>query len=119
MKLRKKLTCFKSIKLTNKLIFQQRLLKKIRIQCRVFFFQILMTVLFSQFFQQLLTLRKKCPYSEFFCSVFSRIRRNTEISLSSVRMPKNTEHKNYEYGHFSRSVKLANFRPIYEMDSKN
>ena len=29
MKLRKKLTCFKSIKLSNELTFQQRLLKKI------------------------------------------------------------------------------------------
>ena len=51
--------------------------------------------------------REKCPYSEFFWSVFSRIR--TEygeiscISPCSARMRENTDNKNSEYGHFSRS----------------
>ena len=40
---------------------------------------------------EFLTLLEKCPYSEFFWSVFSRIR--TEYG------PENSE-----YGHFSRSV---------------
>ena len=48
-----------------------------------------------------------CPYSESFWSIFSRIR--TEygeilcISPYSVRMQENTDQKNSEYGHFSRS----------------
>ena len=51
------------------------------------------------------TLREKCPYLEFFCSVFSPIR--TEygetlcISPYSVRMWENTDQKNSEYGLFS------------------
>ena len=57
-----------------------------------------------------LTLRKKYPYSEFFWSVFSRIRTEYEeilrISLYSIRMQENTGHKNSEYGNFSRSVKV-------------
>ena len=49
------------------------------------------------------TLREKCPYSEFFWSVFSRIR--TECgdlrskSPYSIRMWENTDQKNFEYGH--------------------
>ena len=52
-------------------------------------------------------LREKCPYSEFFWSVFSRIW--TEYgdlfrkSLYSVRMPEKTDQKNSEYEHFLRS----------------
>ena len=42
--------------------------------------------------------RGKRPYSEFFWSVFSRIR--TEYS---VPMRENTDQKNSEYGRFSRS----------------
>ena len=48
----------------------------------------------------------KCPYSEFFLSVFSRIPvENGEIlfiSSYSVQMWENTEQKNSEYGQFSR-----------------
>ena len=49
-------------------------------------------------------LRKNCPYSEFFWSIFSRI--PTEYgdlpskSSNSVQMPENTEENNFEYGHF-------------------
>ena len=51
--------------------------------------------------------RKKCPYSELFSSVFSRIRTEyVEISTSrySVRMRENADQNNSEYGRFSRSV---------------
>ena len=52
----------------------------------------------------------KCPYSEFFWFVFSRIW--TEIlrfSPYSVRMRENTDQKNSEYGHFSHSVHFQFF----------
>ena len=43
------------------------------------------------------TLRKKCPYSEFFWSIFSRIRTEYReilgISLYSVQMRENTDQK--------------------------
>ena len=51
--------------------------------------------------------RKKCPYSELFSSVFSRIRTEyVEISTSqySFRMRENADQNNSEYGRFSRSV---------------
>ena len=53
------------------------------------------------------TLRKKCPYSGFFWSVFSCIR--TEygkilyISLYQVKIRENIDQKNSKYGHFSCS----------------
>ena len=54
------------------------------------------------------SLLEKCPYLEIFLSVFSRIRtENREIrniSAYSVRMRRNTDQKNSEYGHFSGSV---------------
>ena len=54
------------------------------------------------------SLRKKCPYSEFFWSVFSRIWTEygeiRSISPYSVRMRENTDQNNSEYGHFSRSA---------------
>ena len=59
------------------------------------------------------TVRKKCPYSEFFRSVFSSIR--TEYgemqctSPYSVRLWENTDQKDSEYGHFLRSVKTQTF----------
>ena len=57
---------------------------------------------------QVLSLRKKCPYSEFFWSVFSRIQTEygeiRSISPYSVRVRENTDQKNSEYGHFSRSA---------------
>ena len=56
------------------------------------------------------TLREERPYSEFFWSVFSRIRtEHGEIrstSLYSVQMQGNTDQKISEQGHFSRSQKF-------------
>ena len=53
------------------------------------------------------TLRENCPYSEFFRSVFFRIRTEygeiRSISPHSVRMRENTNQKNSEYEHFLRS----------------
>ena len=46
-------------------------------------------------------LRKKCPYSELFWSIFCRIQ--TEYGEYSVRMRENAVHNNSEYGHFLRS----------------
>ena len=47
----------------------------------------------------------RCPYSEIFWSVFSRIQ--TEYGAShSVRMRENTDQENSEYGHSSRSVSV-------------
>ena len=50
---------------------------------------------------------KKCPYSEFFWSVFPRIWTGYEeirsISPYSVKTRENTDQKHFEYGHFSRS----------------
>ena len=50
------------------------------------------------------TLRKTCPYSELFWSVFSHIWTEYKeilcISLCSVPMQENTEQNNSEYGHF-------------------
>ena len=51
---------------------------------------------------------EKCPYSEFFWSVFSLIRTEygeiRSIFPYSVRMRENTDQKNSKYGHFSRIV---------------
>ena len=47
------------------------------------------------------SLRKNCPYAEFFWSTFSR------ISPYSVRMRENLDQKYSEYGHFSRSTCFA------------
>ena len=53
-------------------------------------------------------LRKKCPYSEFFWSAFSRIWTEYgeifRVSPDSFRMRGNTDQKNSEHGHFSCSV---------------
>ena len=55
-----------------------------------------------------LALREKCPYSEIFWFVFSWILTEYgeihRISPYSVRIQENTNQKNSEYGHFSRSV---------------
>ena len=57
-----------------------------------------------------LKLRKKCPYSELFWSVFSRIRTGyreiLRISPYLVQMREKTDQNNSEYGHFSHTVKL-------------
>ena len=56
----------------------------------------------------LIVLRGKCPYSEFFWSVFSRIWTeygNLQSKCTySVRITGKSDQKNSEYGHFSRSV---------------
>ena len=53
-------------------------------------------------------LLEKCPCSEIFWFVFSLIQTEYEqilrISLYSVRMQENTDQKNSEYRHFSRSA---------------
>ena len=58
-------------------------------------------------------MREKCPYSEFFWSVFSRIQTEYGEILRngpySVRMRENTDQKNSKYRHFSRSVNEATF----------
>ena len=57
-----------------------------------------------------LKLHEKCSYSEFSGSVFYRIWTEYEVILRispySVQMRENADHKNSEYGHFSRNVKL-------------
>ena len=66
------------------------------------------TVLFCTFI-----LRKKCPCSELFWSVFSGIRTEYReiflISPFSVRIRENTDQNNSEYGHFSRKACLYNY----------
>ena len=68
-----------------------------------------------------LTLRKRCPYSELFWSVFSRIRTEYEeilrISPYSFRMRKNKDQNNSEYRHFSRSVTTKNRYPFTRKSS--
>ena len=53
------------------------------------------------------TLHEKCPYSELFWSVFSRIRTEYgeihRISSYSVRMWENTDQNDPKYGHVLRS----------------
>ena len=60
-----------------------------------------------------MSLRKNCPYSELFWSVFPRIwaefstpHFSLRISQYSVRMWENVDQNYSEYGHFSRSVFL-------------
>ena len=52
-------------------------------------------------------MREKCSYSDFFWSVFSRIRteyrEKFHISSYSVQMRENTDQKNSEYENFSCS----------------
>ena len=52
-----------------------------------------------------ITRREKCPYSEFFWSVFSRIRIEYGEIQNSIQMRGNTDEKNSEYEHFSHSEK--------------
>ena len=65
------------------------------------------------FFNDVLTLRKKCPYLELFWSAFSRIRTECgeirSISPYSVRMRENADQNNSGYRHFSRSVSDLDF----------
>ena len=61
-----------------------------------------------------------CPYLEFVWSAFSRIWTKygeiLHISPYSVRTQKNTDQKNSEYKHFSRSVLCNN---MYEFHTEN
>ena len=54
---------------------------------------------------------KICPYSELFCSVFSRILTEYgeihHISPDSVQMRENTDQNNSEYGQFWRIIFLS------------
>ena len=58
-------------------------------------------------FRDTFSLPKKCPYSELFWSVFSRIRTEygeiRSMSTNSVQMRENTDQNNSEYRPFSRS----------------
>ena len=58
---------------------------------------------------------EKCPYSEIFGSVFSHIRTEYgeifRTSPYSVRMRENTDQKNSEYRHFSRSGSKVYLEP--------
>ena len=60
----------------------------------------------------LITLCKKCTYSELFWSTFPRILTEygeiRSTSPCSVRMRENAEQNNSEYGHFLRSVSIRN-----------
>ena len=56
------------------------------------------------------TLREKCPCSEFFWSVFSRIR--TEYVSPNAGK---TNHKNCKYGHFSHNEPLVDYDGIIYM----
>ena len=62
----------------------------------------------NQLYLTLISLGKKCPYSELFWSVFSRIRTEYEeilrISPFSVRMRENRDQNNSKYGHFLRNA---------------
>ena len=63
--------------------------------------------IYLETFQYLRSLRKKCPYSEFFWTVFYRIHieygKIPSISPNSVRLRENADQKNSEYGHLLRS----------------
>ena len=68
-------------------------------------------------------LREKCPYSKFFWSLFFCMRTEygeiRSVSPYSVRMPQNTDHRNSEYGYFSRSVDHVIFQtPVSSANSR-
>ena len=70
-----------------------------------------------------LPLHEKSPYSEFFWSVFSRIRtKYGEIQSMSpylVRLRENTNQKNSEYGRFPCSVLYAKKISLFEFFSSS
>ena len=74
-------------------------------------YYLVMLVPMNLFAQLPPTLRENCPYSELFWSVFPRIRTEygkiQSIYSFSIRMRENTDQKNLEYGHFSRSTILC------------
>ena len=63
---------------------------------------------------------EKYPYSEYFWYVFSRIWTEygeiLRISPHSVQMRENTDQKNSEYGHFSRSDQLGQWKLISSVE---
>ena len=69
----------------------------------------------------IVTLRKKCQYSELFWSAFPRIWTEygeiRSISPYSVRIRENTEQNNSKYRHFLRIVKQKN--TFYEHGTQN
>ena len=69
---------------------------------------------------QRLSLRKNCTYSEFFSSVFSRIRTEygeiRRISPYLVRLRKNKDQKISKSGHFSRSGFSLNYVKFFTRD---
>ena len=73
-------------------------------------FSYLWVLIFSYATFQYNTLRKRCPYSELFLSVFSRIQTECgemlRISPYWVRIRENTDQNNSKYRHFSRSNNL-------------
>ena len=50
-------------------------------------------------------LPKKCPFSDFLASVFSRVRTEYSVQMHpySVRIRENADQNNSKYGHFSHS----------------
>ena len=64
------------------------------------------------------TIHEKCPYSEFFWYLFSRIQIEygeiLRISPYLVWMQENMYQKNSEYGHFLRSVTFGDKRSWYK-----
>ena len=56
------------------------------------------------------TLRKNCPYSELFWSVFCCIQTKYRESLYSAPMLENADQNNSKYGQFSRSDRHANLQ---------
>ena len=68
-----------------------------------------------------ITLLEKCPYSELFSSVFSRIRAEygemQSIYPYSVWMWENTDQNNSEYGHFLRTLILLNDTAFFKETS--
>ena len=67
--------------------------KSMRRKCQINKLVYIFRAMVNIFFYLTLSLYEKCPYSEFFWSVFPRI----NISPYSVRMRENTHHKNSEY----------------------
>ena len=59
-----------------------------------------------------ITLCEKRPYSEFFWSIFSRIK-----SPYLVRMQENTDQNNSEYGNISRSVNRQQIEKVNPYES--
>ena len=74
-------------------------------------------------FELMITLCKKCPYSELFWSVFYRIWTEygeiLRISPYSVRMRENTKQNSSEYGHFLRDVTDELLEIIVEQTNLN